>query len=236
MLKITTMLKLLTIPKSMILRRNLILVGCAISVAASVHATGTGTASREGAALIEAATQGDIVKVKQLLAPGASGAASAALVAATYGNQLEVTRLLIEAGANVNAQDDLKNSAYLLAGARGHLGILKLTLPKADFKSLNRYGGTALIPACHYGHVETVRELLKWPVDINHVNNLGWTAMLETVILGDGSAAYIEITKLLIGAKANLNIADRQGISPLQHAKQRNQTEVARLLTAAGAR
>jgi hypothetical protein len=58
--------------------------------------------------------------------------------------------------------------------------------PAPTWQSTNRYGGTALIPACHYGHVETVRLLLGTAIDVDHVNNLGWTALLEAVILGDG--------------------------------------------------
>ena len=82
-----------------------------------------------------------------------------------------------------------------------------------DLKSTNRYGGTALIPACHYGHVETVRELLKTTIDVDHVNNLGWTALLEAVILGDGGPAHTEIVRLLVAAGARVNLADRQGVT-----------------------
>ena len=44
-----------------------------------------------------------------------------------------------------------------------------------------------MIPASERGHVEVVRYLLEeTDVDVDHVNNLGWTALLEAVILGDG--------------------------------------------------
>ena len=56
----------------------------------------------------------------------------------------------------------------------------------ADLASTNRYGGTALIPAAERGHVETVRRLIEAGVDVDHVNKLGWTALLEAIILGDG--------------------------------------------------
>ena len=56
----------------------------------------------------------------------------------------------------------------------------------ANLRDTNRYGGTALIPAAHHGHPETVRMLLGTDIDIDHVNRLGWTALLEAVILGDG--------------------------------------------------
>lgn len=160
-----------------------------------------------------------------------------ALIDATRRNDVETARRLIGAGANVNAQDESRDSAFLLASAKGRLEILKLTLQAgADLKSTNRYGGTALIPACHHGHVETVRELLKTAIDVNHVNRLGWTALLETVILGDGTAPYIEITRLLVAHKADVNLADKQGITPLAHARQRNHREIVTILEAAGGR
>jgi len=160
-----------------------------------------------------------------------------ALIDATQRNDVEAARRLIAAGTSVNAQDEKRDSAFLLAGAEGRLEILKLALQAgADLRSTNRYGGTALIPACHHGHVETVRELLKTAIDVDHVNRLGWTALLETVILGDGSAKYIEIARLLVVHKADVNLADNQGVTPLGHARQRGQREIAAILEAAGAR
>lgn len=86
---------------------------------------------------------------------------------------MERRELLIARGADVNAQDRQRDSAFLLAGAEGHTEIVRATLAAgADLKSTNRFGGTALIPACHHGHVQTVRLLLTTPIDVDHVNNL----------------------------------------------------------------
>jgi hypothetical protein len=219
-------------------RRRLILATLALAVVEP----SAGQAPDRDAQLIRAAETGDAAQVRTLLAQGASVKARdargrTALLAATQGNRVEAARLLIGAGADVNAQDDIRDSPYLLAGARGYLDILRMTLKAgADLKSTNRYGGTALIPACHYGHVETVRELLKTKIDVDHVNNLGWTALLEAVILGDGGAAHTEIVRLLVAAKANPNIADRQGVTPLQHARSRGYREIAAVLEKAGGR
>jgi ankyrin repeat protein len=106
----------------------------------------------------------------------------------------------------------------------------------ADLRSTNRYGGTALIPAAHHGHAETVAILLRTGIDKDHVNKLGWTALLEAVILGDGGPTYTQIVAMLVKAGANPNIADRGGITPLGHARARNLTAVAKILEAAGAR
>jgi ankyrin repeat protein len=160
-----------------------------------------------------------------------------ALIDATARNDVDTARRLIAAGVSVNAQNEQRDSAFLLAGAQGRLEILKLALAAgADLASTNRYGGTALIPACHHGHVETVRELLKTAIDVDHVNNLGWTALLEVTILGDGSAPYVEITRLLLARRARVDIADRQGVTPLAHARQRGHREIAALLETGGAR
>jgi ankyrin repeat protein len=61
-------------------------------------------------------------------------------------------------------------------------------------------------------------------------NSQGWTALLEAVVLGDGSAPYQQIVQILLAAGADPAIADRQGVTTLQHARNKSQTEVARLL------
>jgi len=115
--------------------------------------------------------------------------------------------------------------------------MLRHMLPRGpDFRIRNRFGGNALIPDCERAHVDTVAFLVTTPIDVNHVNNLGWTCLLEIVILGDGGPRHIEVTKLVLAAGANPNIADRDGVSPLQHARRRNQREVEALIEAAGGR
>jgi uncharacterized protein len=137
----------------------------------------------------------------------------------------------------VNARDNINDSPYLYAGARGHLEILNMTLAHgANLKSTNRYGGTALIPASERGHVETVRTLIEAGVDVDHVNKLGWTALLEAIILGKGGTNHQQIVQLLVDAKANVNLPDRDGVTPLQHAWERGYSGIARILVAAGAR
>jgi uncharacterized protein len=193
--------------------------------------------------LIEAAERGDEAAVGKLIAEGASvtgidGLNRTALLAATQGNHVPVARLLIAAGADVNAQDRQRDSAYLLAGARGYLEILRSTLAHgADLKSTNRFGGTALIPACERGHVETVRELLRTEIDVNHVNDLGWTCLLEAIVLSDGGPRHREIVRMLIeSGRVDVNIPDRDRITPLGHARKRGYREIAALLEGAGAR
>jgi ankyrin repeat protein len=56
------------------------------------------------------------------------------------------------------------------------------------------------------------------------------------VSLGDGGAAHTEIVRLLVEAGANVNIADRDGMTPLAHARKSGYSGMARILSGAGAR
>jgi ankyrin repeat protein len=145
-------------------------------------------------------------------------------------------RLLIDKGADVDIQDEIRANALLATGETGNVEILREVLrADPDLTRTNRYGGTALIPAAHRGHVEVVRELVRTDIDIDHVNDPGWTALLEAVILGDGGPAHQEIVRALVAAGATVDLADREGVTPLEHARCRGFEEIARTLeTASG--
>ena len=201
--------------------------------------------SKSDRALIEAAGRGDATAVQRLLREGADvtardGQGRTALLAATHaapGAGAEAARLLIAAGADVNAKDHIEDSAYLYAAAEGRNDILRLTLAHgADLKSTNRYGGTGLIPAAHHGHLEAVRILLGTAIDKDHINKLGWTALLEAIFLGDGGPVHTAIVRELVGAGASVTIADRDGVTPLVHARRHGYAAIAAILESAGAR
>ena len=110
---------------------------------------------------------------------------------AVKNDRLAAAVLLIEAGGNINAQAANMDSPWLLAGALGRTEMVRHMIPRGpDFSLRNRFGGNALIPACERVHVDTVKLLLTTKIDVNHVNNLGWTCLLEIVILGDGGARH----------------------------------------------
>lgn len=161
------------------------------------------------------------------------------LMYAAYVDNNELAFLLIEAGADVNAQDQIFNSPFLYAGAEGNLELVKKAIANgADFTVFNRYGGTALIPAAERGHLETVKYLVKVPgFPINHVNRLGWTALMEVVLIGKGNLnTQTEIVRELINAKADVNIPDSDGVTALSHAIRLNKNEIVKLLKQAGAK
>ncbi|MFM1655496.1 ankyrin repeat domain-containing protein [Brevibacillus sp. B_LB10_24] len=193
--------------------------------------------------LLKAAETGDHAGVKALLEQGADvnvrdSRGRTPVMTATYGGHTEAVKTLIDAGADINIRDDRSDNVLLYAGAEGILDIVKLAIEAgADTTLTNRFGGTALIPACERGHVQVVKELLTHSdVDVNHVNNLGWTGLLEAIILSDGGLRHQEIVQLLVDHGADVNLADRDGVTPLQHAKKRGFKEMEQILLKAGAR
>lgn len=160
-----------------------------------------------------------------------------AIMIATYANDVEMVKVLIAEGADVDIQDNMLNNPFLYAGAEGYMEILKLMIAAgADPTITNRYGGVALIPASEHGYVEVVNELLtNTKTDVNHVNNLGWTALLEAIILNDGSEKQQQTIRLLIEHGADVNLADKDGVTPLEHAREKGYKEIEEILLEAGA-
>ncbi|MFO1445102.1 ankyrin repeat domain-containing protein [Bacillus sp. Bva_UNVM-123] len=161
-----------------------------------------------------------------------------AMMIATYNNDVEIVKVLIAAGADVNIQDHIQNNPFLYAGAEGYLDILKLTIKAgADPSITNRYGGTALIPASEHGYVDVIKELLtNTDIDVNHVNDPGWTALLEAIILSNGDEKQQQTVQLLIDHGADVNIPDSHNVTPLQHARGKGFKKIEQVLLKAGAK
>ncbi|MFJ7754037.1 ankyrin repeat domain-containing protein [Peribacillus muralis] len=192
--------------------------------------------------LFQAAKKEDTETISKLIEGGADinsqdSKGRTALMIATYHNDLKTAKILIAAGADVNIQDDLKNNPFLYAGAEGYLEILKATIDAgADPAMTNRYGGTALIPASEHGYVHVINELLtQTDIDINHVNNLGWTALLEAILLNDGGERQQETVQLLLDHGADVNLADHEKVTPLQHARMKGFKDIEQILMKKGA-
>jgi len=192
--------------------------------------------------LHQAAATGDLAGIQAAIAAGADldardPAGRTPLMVATRARQTDAVRVLLEAEADVDLRDDQLDNPFLYAGAEGLLDILRLANEAgADPAITNRYGGVALIPASERGHVETVRYLLdETDVDVDHVNKLGWTALLEAILLSDGGPRHQTIVRLLIDAGADVDLADKDGVKPLSHARARGQRETVTILEDAGA-
>jgi uncharacterized protein len=221
------------------------IAGCA--AAARVPPSSRGSAT-EGASMTtdlrlhETARDGDVAGIERLLAEGLPVDAQDAdgrtpVMVATVARRTDAVRALVDAGADVDIRDNRLDNVFLYAGAEGLLDILRIANEAgADPALTNRFGGIALIPAAERGHVEVVRYLLaESDVDVDHVNRLGWTALLEAIILSDGGPAHQEIVSMLLEAGADPDLADGDGVAPLAHARSRRYDAIAALLVAAGA-
>ena len=203
-------------------------------------ACGGSDRGRPDVSLVQAAARGDVAEVERLLDAGSNvdsrdETGRTAVTAAAYVGSAATVRVLVEAGADVDLQDDTRANALLSTGETGHVDVLREVLRgDPDLGRTNRFGGTALIPAADRGHVDVVRALLETEIAVDHVNNLGWTALLEAVILGNGGRAHQEIVRLLVEAGADASIADRDGVTPLEHARRSGYDEIAALLAPSG--
>jgi uncharacterized protein len=152
------------------------------------------------------------------------------LLAATF-DRTAVARLLVSLGADPDALDDRHDSSWLVTGVTGSVAMAKILLAgHPDLTLRNRYGGISIIPAAERGHVDYVRLMTKTSTNVNHVNDLGWTALLEAVILGDGSRRYVQIVTTLLDAGADPMLADRSGVTALEHAQRRGYSKIAAAL------
>lgn len=190
-----------------------------------------------------AAHRGDTAEIRRLIASGANlnvrdAYGRTPLHVATFAKKRDVVELLMKAGADHAALEKDRYDAVTIASVADDEATLRTLLANGASAKLttSRYDGTALIAAAHLGHDGVVRQLIAAGAPIDHVNNLHWTAAIEAVVLGDGGRRHQASLKALIDAKANLQLADRQGLTPLALAKARGYKEMIAMLEAAGAK
>ena len=190
-----------------------------------------------------AAAKGDATEIERLVKAGApidarDSRARTPLHVATYMQKPDAARALMRLGADPNALESQQYDIVTIAAVANDVPMLKVALD-GGCKATNvtsPYQGTALIAAAHLGHDEVVRMLIAAKAPLDHVNNLGWTAPIESIVLGDGGKRHTATLKALVDAGANVNLADRSGDTPLTLAKKRGFSEMAKILESAHAR
>ncbi|EON25367.1 ankyrin repeat protein [Nocardioides sp. CF8] len=192
---------------------------------------------RPEAALLAAARAGDADNASLALRAGAQvdardGDRRTPLLHAVIGDVGQVARVLVALGADPDAVDAQSDTPWLVTGVTGSVPMGRLLLTAdPDVTLRNRYGGVSIIPAAERGHAAYVRWAVRaTDIDVDHVNDLGWTALLEAVLLGEGTTPWQRIVRTLLAAGADPQLADRDGVTALEHARRRGFEEIARLL------
>ena len=183
-----------------------------------------------------AAFEGDVKKIQQLVTKGANlefrdSAGRTPVHVVAFASHEEALKALVDAGADINAFEGAAYDVITIAAVENDMEMLRqaLSLGGNPGNITSPYEGTALIAAAHLGHYDVVSTLIKAGAPLDHVNNLGWTALIESIVLGDGGPSHVNSARALIEAGADISIADRHGVTPFFHATQRGYDEMVSL-------
>lgn len=190
-----------------------------------------------------AAASGNTAEIEKLVKAGnpidaRDGHQRTPLHVAAHLKRNEAAALLMKLGADANALDAQKYDIVTIAAVADDVPMLKVALAGGcrSGNMTSPYDGTALIAAAHLGHDEVVRILIAAKAPLDHVNNLHWTATIESIVLGNGGKRHIATLEALVKAGANLKLADRNGATPLALARGRGYAEMVAILEKAGAK
>ena len=191
--------------------------------------------------LLSSTIREELEETQRLLASGADPNLAddngrTPLIVAAHRGLRDIARALVKSGANVNAMDKQSYDIVTISAVNNDVGFLKLALELgANPKAITSpYDGTALIAAAHLGHHQICAELIMAGAPLDHVNNIGMTALIEAIVLGDGGNNHQNTVRILLDAGASPNISDRSGATPLALARGRGYTAMAEMIARAG--
>jgi ankyrin repeat protein len=188
--------------------------------------------------LYDASKNGDLEEAKRAIENGADvnvkndvDRGLTPLHKACFNGKVAVISLLLEKGANVNAQSKYGSTPLDSACYNGYDAVVALLLENgADIHAKNDNGQMPLHTACFYGHAAVVSILLEKGANINAKSNDGWTPLHEASYEGHGN-----IISLLVGNGADVNAKDYFRDTPLHKACQYGKEVSVSLLLKRGA-
>ncbi len=187
--------------------------------------------------LLKAAHEGDAAEIRRLAGEGADlgardGANRTAVHIAAFAAKPEALAALGEVGADMNALESGRYDAVTIAAVADQTATLAAALAAGNKPGniTSVWDGNALIAAAHEGNHEAIDLLIKAGSPLDHINSLGWTAVIESIVLGDGGERHQKSLRLLLDAGADKSIADRQGRTPLDLARERGYAAMVEML------
>lgn len=194
--------------------------------------------------LLEAARNGEIDAVVELLAKGADvnaksksidRAGRTALMFASEKGNLKLVQALLASGADVNMQDITGGTALQYAAISGNLNVVKVLLDKGadvNTKENTTYsmGRNALMFASENGHDDVVQLLFAHGAKINDQDGRGQTALIYA-----SSEVHSKVVQLLLADRADVNIKSKSGTTALMNAAKNADVNIVNLLIANGA-
>jgi ankyrin repeat protein len=163
-------------------------------------------------------------------APQPDGAT--ALHWATHWDDLDIVDLLLRAGANPNAVNDLGVPPLVLACTNGSAKVVaRLLAGGAKADGALRTGESALMTAARGGSVDIVQLLLAHHANVNAAERVRG----QTALMWAAAASHPDVVELLIRSGADVHARSTRGSTPLLFAARSGDLASARALVTGGA-
>ncbi|HEX5323530.1 MAG TPA: ankyrin repeat domain-containing protein [Capsulimonadaceae bacterium] len=198
------------------------------------------------AALLKAASKGDLDVARTLVAKGANPnakdkAGECALIDAVIGGNPALVQLLLSHGADASAQDKQGNTPLMAAAAFRNFQILSAIVTRAG-KTINAKGEngvTALMMACDRDDLTTVKTLVDHGADVNISSDEHWTALIGAAFgmnAGAQRPQAVDCVRFLLDHKANIDAVADYGGTALMCASSVGNADMVQLLLERGAK
>ena len=187
-----------------------------------------------------AAEKGNMEIIKMLVEDGnalvneASSYGVTPLIAAAAAGNDEAVAYLVEQGANISAKDDWGKTALIYAATLDNPKLVSsvIKLDKTAVNLPDNLGNTALIYAAQKGLLDNMKILLANGANANYRNPATGISAISAAAAEGNSAA---IRMLVRTGKADVNISDLSGRTPIFYAVEQNQEDALRTLLSLGA-
>lgn len=144
-----------------------------------------------------------------------------ALICAVKENHKDIVKILINIGADKEAQDNTGFSALNWAAQRGNKEIIEILLKNLSSNVSLTGNSNSIVSAVYSGDLATVKLFVKEGLPINASDSYGETPLFAAVKIGN-----IDILKYLIKQGVDTQSTDRLGRIPIMLAAQAGYTDI----------